>query len=152
MAFQIQGLGSLDTQVREDIIDYEVRCFKISALYIPFVSQIIKMFTGKTQLMFPKWMRWHTAKFKNLETGMVDSVHRYTGKDVWPIYDTKQVISRDYPHGTFCYLTPWHLVGRYQHNTPILKTIGTIAALTVLYVASVFDTRSKEFLQSRGLP
>ena len=152
MAFQIQGLGSLDTQVREDIIDYEVRCFKISALYIPFVSQIVKMFTGKTQLMFPKWMRWHTAKFKNLETGMVDSVHRYTGKDVWPIYDTKQVISRDYPHGTFCYLTPWHLVGRYQQKTPILKTIGTIAALTVLYVASVFDNRTKEFLQAKGLP
>jgi Zonular occludens toxin (Zot) len=152
MGFQIQGMGSLDSQVREDIIDYEVRCTKIQSLKIPVISFFIKLATGKTFNKLPKFMRWHTARFRNTETDMIDEVHRYTGGSVHNIYDTKQVITDDYPHGSYSVLTPWHLVGRYQKKTPILKTIGTIAALSVLYVASVFDNRSKEFLQARGLP
>lgn len=149
MAFQIQGLGSLDTQIREDIIDYEVRCFKVNAFHIPIVSIFLKMYTGKAQVFFPKWMRWHTAKFRNIEMDMVDAVHRYTGRDVHKLYDTKQVISSDYPHGAFCYLTPWHLVGRYQQKVSLFKLAWNAVLLTVLGFSAVFDVRSREYLNSR---
>lgn len=149
LGFQIQGLGSLDTQIREDIIDYEVRCFNIATLHIPIVSSIIKMFTGKAYIKFPKWMRWHTAKFKNLETGMIDSVHRYTGRDVYNLYDTEQVIDRDYPHAIYSYLTPWHLVGRYQTKVKVLPLIPKLLSFGLLYIASKIDGHSREYLSSK---
>lgn len=149
MAFQIQGLNSLDTQIREDIIDYEVRCFKVNSLYIPVVSTFVKMYTGKAQVFFPKWMRWHTARFYNIEMEIVDSVHRYTGRDVHKLYDTKQVINKEYPHGAFCYLTPWHLVGRYQQKVSILKLTRNLFLLSVLKLASIFDDRTRQYLDVR---
>ncbi len=146
MAFQIQGLNSLDTQIREDIIDYEVRCFKVNSLYIPIVSTFLKMYTGKAQVFFPKWMRWHTARFFNIGMEMVDSVHRYTGRDVHKLYDTKQVISKEYPHGAFCYLTPWHLVGRYQKKVSLFKLLRNGILYSALKLASCFDDLSKQYL------
>ncbi len=149
LAFQVQGLASLDSQIREDIVDYEVRCFKVNSLHIPIISTFIKMFTGKPQIFFPKWMRWHTAKFKNLELDMVDSIHRYTGRDVHKLYDTKQVISTEYPNGAFCYLTPWHLVGRYQKRVSLVKLVCNSFKVGVLAIASTFDWQSRDFLSRR---
>lgn len=148
LGFQIQGLNSLDKQIKDDIIDYEVRCFKISTLNIPFVSMLIKMFTGQSYIKFPKWMRWHTAKFRNTETDLIDSVHRYTGKAVHKLYDTKQVITPEYPHGSYSLLTPWHLVGRYKPKPNPLKIAFNAFASAILRFAATFDTETKAYLQN----
>ncbi|WP_320153100.1 zonular occludens toxin domain-containing protein [uncultured Tolumonas sp.] len=149
MGFQIQGMGSLDTQVREDIIDYEVRCIKIQSLRIPIVSFFIKMATGKAFNKLPKSMRWHTAKFRNTETDMIDEVHRYTGKAVHHLYDTKQVISDEYPHGSYSLLTPWHLVGRYQPKPNYLKIVTNAFSYMILGFCAQFDKSCSDYLESK---
>lgn len=149
MGFQIQGMGSLDTQVREDIIDYEVRCIKIQSLHIPVISFFIKMATGKAFNKLPKSMRWHTAKFRNTETDMIDEVHRYTGKSVHHLYDTKQVISDDYPHGSYSLLTPWHLVGRYKPKPNYIKIATNALAYMFLGLCARFDKSCSDYLESK---
>ncbi|MFM5271781.1 zonular occludens toxin domain-containing protein [Aeromonas veronii] len=114
VAIQIQSLESMDAQARRSVISHEMRAVKINTVHIPIISGVIKELTGKRYPQFPKWMRYHKATTTNLETGHTEDITRYRGADLYKLYDTLQTFSPNYPHGTFTYLTPWHLVGRYM--------------------------------------
>jgi len=118
VAVQIQDIESMDSQARRAVISHELRAVKVEAIYIPFISIIIKQLTGKRMPKLPKPMRYHKATLTNLESGLREDVLRYRGIDMHKLYDTLQVYSKDYPHGPHSLLTPWHLVGRYQGPQP----------------------------------
>lgn len=114
VAIQIQSLESMDAQARRSVISHEMRAVKINTVHVPILSSIIKELTGQRYPQFPKWLRYHKAKTTNLETDHTEDVTRYRGTDLYRLYNTLQTYSPSYPHGTFTYLTPWHLKGRYM--------------------------------------
>ncbi|WP_345075283.1 zonular occludens toxin domain-containing protein, partial [Amycolatopsis tucumanensis] len=141
IALQIQDIDSLNAQVRRAVIDYEMRAIKIVS--IPIVSTIYRMIFKK-RFKLPIYMRYHKAKMTNLETGMVEDSFRYTGSAIYPLYDTKQVISEENTNGLHCMLTPWHLVGRYgKKRFNPFRFIFNVFMLTILFVASLFCSDSK---------
>jgi hypothetical protein len=111
---QVQDQNCVDKQAFDGMIDYVVSASYVRNINIPVLSALIKNFLGVRRLMFPKWARWHTARMVNAVSGLTEDVHRYRGHSVYPLYDTTQVFSRDYPHGMHSLLTPWHLRGRYM--------------------------------------
>lgn len=113
VAIQIQSLESMDAQARRSVISHEMRAVKINTVHIPILSAVIKELTGQRYPQFPKFMRYHKATTTNVETGHTEDITRYRGADLYKLYNTLQTYSPNYPHGTFTYLTPWHLVGRY---------------------------------------
>lgn len=126
--FQVQSIESMNAQARRNIITSEARCAKVRKIHIPVVSFLLRQITGKV-FTLPRSMMWHTMTMTNLEHGMVEEHYRYRGRDLHTYYDTSQIFDENYPHGTFCYLTPWHLVGRYQPKIRIFTVQNLIKCL-----------------------
>lgn len=155
VAFDLQDLSTMDPQVRDSVIDYEIRAKAVRSIRIPIITSIIKQFTGARHVMLPKAMRFHVAKMRNIELDMTEDVETYRGKDYYPLYNTAQRTNPEYPHGTFCYLTPWHLKGRYMKPRPTLKQIVTfplkLVAYSALLLSSVFDSKSRDLITAKSV-
>lgn len=149
-AFQIQSIDSLNSQLRKAIIKSVAECQAVKEVYIPILSPIIRTIIGK-QWRLPKSAHYHkVVKYqvnRNGTLGVLQDKFRYKGKDYWDLYDTSQIFVEDYPHGTFCYLTPWHLVGRYLPPEPsflYLLSRGLKLPLILLFllIDKIFHTDS----------
>lgn len=62
---QVQDQNCVDKQAFDGMIDYVVSASYVRNINIPVLSALIKNFLGVRRLMFPKWMRWHTARMVN---------------------------------------------------------------------------------------
>lgn len=71
----------------------------------------------------------------NTVTGLCEDVHRYSGRNLYSLYDTKQAFSRDYPHGMHSLLTPWHLRGRYLPPRRNFRYWLRVAARSPVYLS-----------------
>lgn len=111
--FQVQSIDSMNSQARKNIITSEARCSKVRKIHIPVISFLIRQVTGKV-FKLPRSLMFHSMIMTNLEHGLIEEKLKYRGINLHKYYDTAQIFDENYPHGTFCYLTPWHLVGRYQ--------------------------------------
>lgn len=132
---QVQDPAAVDKQAFEGMIDYVVTASYIRNINIPIVSALLKKLLCVRKLQFPKCMRWHTARMVNTVTGLTEDVHRYSGRDLYLIYDTKQAFSREYPHGIHSLLTPWHLRGRYLPPRRDFRYWFRVAARSPVYLA-----------------
>jgi len=104
----VQDLNIIDKQVRLALAEHLVICKRADRLAIPFLSKIIKLFTG-VQLTFPK-IHFATVRYGcERESPIVDRWW-YAGKRFYSAYDTKQVFNPFYEHGTFCTLPKRYLV------------------------------------------
>jgi len=133
--FQVQSIDSMNSQAKKNIITSEARCSKIRKIHIPIISFLIRQVTGKAPKL-PRWAMFHSMIMTNLEHGLVEEKFKYRGINLHKYYDTAQIFDENYPHGTFCYLTPWHLVGRYETRKRImLKDVCNILLnpITVLF-------------------
>lgn len=145
---QVQDPAAVDKQAFDGMIDYVVTASYVRSINIPLFSGLLKKLLGVRKLQFPKWMRWHTARMVNTVTGMTEDVHRYSGRNLYPLYDTRQVFTRDYPHGIHSMLTPWHLKGRYLPPKRDFRYWLRFVAMSPVYVsvliaAAIFpDVRS----------
>lgn len=145
---QVQDPAAVDKQAFDGMIDYVVTASYVRNINIPVFSGLLKKLLGVRKLQFPKWARWHTARMVNTVTDMTEDVHRYSGRSLYPLYDTKQVFTRDYPHGIHSMLTPWHLKGRYLPPKRDLRYWLRFVAMSPLYAsvliaAAIFpDVRS----------
>lgn len=116
--FQVQSIESMNTQAKRNIITSEARCQFVKQIYVPILSPFIRLITGRTPKL-PKFMRFHSMRMTNLESGILEEKLRYRGEELYKYYDTSQIFDSSYPHGTYCLLTPWHLVGRYETKQPL---------------------------------
>lgn len=106
----IQDESMLDSQARDSIGELFVRCRRLDNLRVPFVGSLFKMLLG-FNLTLP---RIHRAVVTyGTDKDLKNDVWVYRGTDLFSCYDTRQMFIADYPHGTHCLLTPWHLYGRY---------------------------------------
>ena len=105
----IQDITMLDSQARDAIGELIVTCKRLDKIRVPFFAPLVKIFTG-INLTMP---RIHRAKVTYAD-GLISDVWVYRGNDLFNCYDTRQSFIQDYPHGTYCLLTPWHTKGRFS--------------------------------------
>jgi len=108
----MQNVVQVDKQLRESFIEQTVRHTSFAKVKIPFVGWILGALFGDRAAYFP---RFHRAVYRlgvNPQDLVTNSA-MFTGKDVEPCYDTRQVFMDSYPHGTHTVLSPWHIEGRF---------------------------------------
>jgi len=131
---QVQDPAAVDKQAFEGMIDYVVTAAYVRNINIPVISALLKKLLGVRKLQFPKWARWHTARMVNTVTGLCEAGHRYSGRKLYPPYDTKQVFTRDYPHGIHSVLSPCHPRGRYLPPRRDFRYWLRVAARSPVYL------------------
>lgn len=112
--FICQHIDQIDNQVRSALVEYLVECKRLDRLKIPFVGTLLD--TVSLGTISGKMPKIHVAKVMygcEFNSPVADK-WVYRGNDIYNLYDTRQVFTSDYPHGSFSYLTPWHLKGRYS--------------------------------------
>ena len=108
----MQNVVQVDKQLRESFIEQTVRHTAFAKVKIPFVGWILGALFGERAAFLP---RFHSAVYRigvNPQD-LITNRAMFTGKDIEPCYDTRQVFLEGYPHGTHSVLSPWHLKGRF---------------------------------------
>lgn len=101
----VQDANMIDRQVREALIEYQVRCLRMDKVRIPFIGRI-------TGLLRDRWgylPKFHLATARvGFGAGQIVA-ERWTFKGVGlhAAYDTRQIFRSDYEHGTHSVLPPW---------------------------------------------
>ncbi|MGO4158241.1 zonular occludens toxin domain-containing protein [Cupriavidus sp. YAF13] len=118
--YLMQNIAQIDKQVRESFIEYVVRFHRLDKIKIPGVSAATRLITaGQFKGQFP---RFHIGVMRLGcdPNGMVADRWVFRGGNIHKAYDTTQVFQESYPHGTFSYLSHWHLEGyKYPEVVPI---------------------------------
>lgn len=101
----VQDAGMIDKQVREALIEYQCRCMNLSKIRIPIVGKILSMFHERLGYL----PRAHTVTAR---TGygagaIVADRWMFKGTDLHAAYDTRQIFTNDYAHGSHSVLQPW---------------------------------------------
>lgn len=107
----VQDSNMIDKQVREALIEYQVKCFRGDKIKIPFIGGLINdigcsLFgtAGKRWGYLP---RFHlaVARVGQGQNSVVAERWFFKGNDLHAAYDTRQVFRSDYEHGAF---SQWH--------------------------------------------
>ena len=107
--FCMQNIGQADKQLREALFEYVVRLTRLDRLRVPVVSDLLKgMTAGAVSGNLP---RVHIAvvRLGSNPDALVADRWVFKGDDLQAAYNTTQVFSDSYPHGTHCLLSAWHL-------------------------------------------
>ncbi|WP_445619182.1 zonular occludens toxin domain-containing protein [Kushneria sp. Sum13] len=110
--FLIQDLSIMDKQARVALAEHVVYCRRMDRLSVPFVGAIYSSIVG-SKLPMPK-VHLGIVKYGDSPTSLTVERWTYTGKHLYPAYDTKQAFSDHYPHQTFMMLPPWHTHGAFR--------------------------------------
>lgn len=111
--FIMQNVLQIDKQVRESLLEYVGRCVRLDKVPIPFVTRVLSILSvGLVDLRVP---RCHlvSVRLGAQPDGMVVDRWLYRGDDLHKAYDTRQIFSEGYPHGSHSVLSGWHTQGRY---------------------------------------
>ena len=115
-----QGLGQIDKQLRESMIEYHIAVKRTDKWPIPFVTPFLKLFGLNVRL--PK-MHVGTVRYGCANDSLIVDRKWYRAKDLYNAYDTQQVfLDRNHPQacGIHSVLSPWHTKGRYLPKVPPL--------------------------------
>lgn len=101
----VQDANMIDRQVREALIEYQVRCLRMDKVRIPIIGHV-------TGLLRDRWAylpKFHlaTARVGIGPNAVVAERWQFVGKSLHACYDTRQVFRSDYPHGPYTVLPPW---------------------------------------------
>lgn len=131
----VQDLQIIDKQIRLALAEHLVSCKRADRLAIPFVSKVIKLFTGY-QLTFPK-IHFATVRYGAERESPVVDRWWYAGKRFYAAYDTKQTFNPFYDHGTFCTLPKRYLVPQYVQKAP--SGASVVVKIATVGLALVFE-------------
>jgi hypothetical protein len=111
--FIVQHISMIDKQVRDALVEYLVVCRRLDRMKIPLLGGVINTISGG--LISGHLPRVHLGivRYGTSHDAPVSDRWVYTGTDLYAAYDTRQVFTSTYAHGTFTYLPPWHTTGRY---------------------------------------
>lgn len=110
--FLIQDLSIMDKQARVALAEHVVYCRRLDRITLPFIGALFSLVSGN-KLPLPK-VHLGIVKYGDSPTSMVVERWTYTGRDLYPAYDTKQAFSDHYPHGTYMQLPPWFTHGMFR--------------------------------------
>ncbi|ERS91940.1 zonular occludens toxin domain-containing protein [Halomonas sp. PBN3] len=110
--FLIQDLSIMDKQARVALAEHVVYCRRLDRVTLPFVGALYSLATGG-KLPLPK-VHLGIVKYGDSPQSLTVERWTYTGRHLYPAYDTKQAFSDSYPHGTYSYLPPWYTHGLFR--------------------------------------
>jgi hypothetical protein len=110
--FIMQNISQVDKQLRDSLLEYVVRLNRLDRMKVPFVSSALRLLTaGATDGSMPR-MHIGVVRLGSSPDGIVADRWMFRGDDLNRAYNTTQVFSDTYPHGTHCLLSSWHLSAR----------------------------------------
>lgn len=112
----VQDLQIVDKQIRLALAEHLVVCRRADRLGVPFVSKIVKLFTGY-QVTFPK-IHFAIVRYGSEQLSPVVDRWWYTGKQFYKAYDTKQIFNPFYDCGTYCTMPKRYLVPQNVPKPP----------------------------------
>lgn len=125
--FLVQDISIVDKQAREALAEHVVYCRRLDRLGIPFVSAIIRAFTG-ISINLPK-AHFAIVKYGSQQASLIIERWLYTGRSLYEAYDTKQAFSSHYEHRTYQLLPPYYSHYRYQ----VKKDLRYFMRMTKIY-------------------
>lgn len=134
-----QGLGQIDKQLRESMIEYHITVKRTDKWPIPFITPLSEALGFR--IGFP---RMHVGIIRHgvQHDALLVGRKWYRGKDLYSAYDTQQVfLDRDHPKacGLHSVLSAMHVKGRHmswwQRTKPALIGAGTAG-----FAAGIFAT------------
>lgn len=109
--FLMQNISQVDKQLRDAVLEYVVRFTRLDRLKLPVVSAVIKLASaGMSDGSLPR-MHIGVVRLGSNPDAMVADRWVFRGDDLNKAYNTTQVFSDTYPHGTHTLLSAWHLSG-----------------------------------------
>lgn len=107
--FIMQNINQADKQLREALFEYVVRFTRLDRLRVPVVSDLVKLGTaGAVNGNLPR-LHIGVVRLGANPDALVADRWTFRGDDLNKVYNTTQVFSDSYPHGTHSLLSPWHL-------------------------------------------
>lgn len=108
--FLVQSIAAVDSQLLALLMEYHVPMSNMAKINVPIIGGWGRTFkrNGKP-FRLPKI---HVGRVMYKDLVKADR-WIFRARHLYKCYNTKQVISDDYPHGAHCQLSRWHLEGRY---------------------------------------
>lgn len=110
--FLIQDLSIMDKQARVALAEHVVYCRRLDRLSMPFIGPLWSAVVGEKMPM-PK-VHLGVVKYGDNVNSIVVERWTYTGRSLYPAYDTKQAFFDAYPHPTYMMLPPWLTHGVFR--------------------------------------
>ena len=101
----VQDANMIDRQVRDALIEYQIRCMRMDRVRIPILGHI-------TGLLRDRWAylpKFHlaTSRVGMGANAVVAERWQFVGKSLHACYDTRQIFREDYDKGAHSVLPPW---------------------------------------------
>ena len=106
----VQDANMIDKQVREALIEYQIKCFRGDKIKIPFFGSFLGAFNRRWGYL-PKF-HLAVARVGSGQNAVVAERWMYKGIDLHAAYDTRQVFRSDYEHSSFSVLYPGEVPAR----------------------------------------
>lgn len=113
----MQNIVQVDKQLREAFVEQVARHRRYDKVRVPLIGGLLSLLFGERAGWLPKF---HSVSFR-MGVNPQDLVARsyyYKAKDIEACYDTCQLFTDSYAHGTYSVLSPWHVKGRYLPQPP----------------------------------
>ena len=100
----VQDANMIDKQVREALIEYQIKCFRGDKIKIPFVGGLLSTIHKRWGYL-PKF-HIAAARVGSGQNAIVAERWMFKGTDLHTSYDTRQVFRSDYEHASYSVLYP----------------------------------------------
>ena len=122
----VQDAGMIDKQVREALIEYQVKCMRMDKVKIPLIG----WFLGSIVTRWAYLPKFHlaTARVGQGVNAIVAERWQFVGTNLHAAYDTRQIFRSDYEHGTFSALPPWDYLAKPRQSLIKKMLSGVFAA------------------------
>ncbi|MGK5013599.1 zonular occludens toxin domain-containing protein [Janthinobacterium sp. MDB2-8] len=107
--FIMQNISQVDKQLRDSLLEYVVRLNRLDRMRVPVLSPAIALMTaGASNGSMPR-LHIGVVRLGASPDALVADRWYFRGDDLNKAYNTTQVFSDTYPHGTHSLLSSWHL-------------------------------------------
>lgn len=103
----VQDPGMIDKQVREALCEYMVNCIRLDKVRMPLFGKLLGAVTGNRKAGYLPRFHLATARLGSGESAVVAERWMYRGDDLHAAYDTRQIFTTAYPHGSHSVLPAW---------------------------------------------
>lgn len=110
--FIIQDISLMDKQAREALAEHVVYCRRMDKLNIPVIGGLLSLIAN-SRMPLPK-IHFGIVKYGDNPQSLTVDKWVYTGTDLYPAYDTKQIFTANYECGAYCLIPPYQTHGQFS--------------------------------------
>jgi len=149
----IQGIGMLDKQIRQALVEYHVSCRRTDRLNVPLVGKLVHVLS--LGYLTGRMPQVHMASTNYVAGGVTMHVENtwYKSKHLYEAYDTDQKLSSTYEHGLMCMLRDESKAQAVAIDTVAVPKVKPKNKIVEMMMRLPPDDRIKLYkrIQARGL-